>query len=692
MSQNCTHYTPFARNIIPVGARAIIALFFLIAAASVVAACKGTDKFPPLNPDPVPDAPPPCDFNTCASVGASCGPIGDGCSNRTIDCGSCPDGQTCGGDGPTFSCGSASACVPHDCGTATCGRISDGCGGLTDSCGTCPTGEVCGVVTANQCGVKPCTGLCLAQDACPAQPHTTITGTVTAPGHDETGVFGDPDPISGALVYIPNGAAGPPSYGVTAFPKGVTCDTCSSIVSGAPLVSTTTAVDGTFTLLDAPCGSDIPLVIQLGRWRRQIVVPAVACCAATALTNKQTHLPRDQHGEPGDLRSDIPLTAFSTGDVDTLHCVLRKMGVDDAEFTNPNGSGRIHLYTDNGARINASTPPATVLTNNSAELDKYDVAMFECTGERDPKTANPQSNLIKFANAGGRIFATHFSYVWLTNSNGNPSSNTGPKPFSQTAQWSVDQAAVDFSTAVVDVSPQSDPETQARRVSFAKWLELVGAADASGQIGVAQARHDFNSVSTEPATEQGTPAQLWMSSTDPDFEVPLTYSFDTPVSYNSPPTERCGRVLYNDFHVSDATSNGMTFPAECTNGPMTAQEKTLEFMIFDLATCTGPQPSDCAPRSCSEQGFDCGLAGDGCDDGATLFCGTCANGRFCGGAGPNRCGTGLCVPLTCESASFDCGIIGDGCGGSISCGDCAPESGDTCGGGGDPNKCGSIFQ
>jgi len=51
------------------------------------------------------------------------------------------------------------------------------------------------------------------------------------------------------------------------------------------------------------------------------------------------------------VRSDIPLMAVSTGDVDTLHCVLRKAGIADGEFTNPIGAGRVQLYRDTGAVI-----------------------------------------------------------------------------------------------------------------------------------------------------------------------------------------------------------------------------------------------------------------------------------------------------------------------------------------------------
>src|SRR5205823_12249549 len=105
-----------------------------------------------------------------------------------------------------------------------------------------------------------------------------------------------------------------------------------------------------------------------------------------------------------------------TGEVDTLHCVLRKIGVDDSEFTDPSGPGRIHFYQDNGAQISSSTPAASRLYDNAAELAKYDEALFECVGTEAPKSVPEQNIVIDYANAGGRVFATHFSYVWLTNS------------------------------------------------------------------------------------------------------------------------------------------------------------------------------------------------------------------------------------------------------------------------------------
>ncbi len=132
---------------------------------------------------PGPDAYVPCGATTCASLHATCGPIGDGCGG-VVDCGACPDPEVCGGSAQ-FTCSDRSV-VPRTCDEAgaNCGQVADGCGGLTQSCGTCPTGETCGIGSAaNQCATAPCTGLCLQQNACTNQTPTTITGTVTAPGH-----------------------------------------------------------------------------------------------------------------------------------------------------------------------------------------------------------------------------------------------------------------------------------------------------------------------------------------------------------------------------------------------------------------------------------------------------------------------------------------------------------------------------
>src|SRR5581483_308808 len=144
---------------------------------------------------------------------------------------------------------------------------------------------------------------------------------------------------------------------------------------------------------------NIPVVIQLGRWRRQVTfnVPA---CTTTAVGD--IHMPRNKS------EGDIPFTAISSGNVDAIECVLLKMGVDQAEFTNPGGGGRMEFYVGNGGQINGQTPAETALINNLATMKNYDQLFFPCWGFRANKTNQQQTNLISYTDSGGRAFATHY--------------------------------------------------------------------------------------------------------------------------------------------------------------------------------------------------------------------------------------------------------------------------------------------
>src|SRR6185369_10514001 len=106
---------------------------------------------------------------------------------------------------------------------------------------------------------------------------TTVSGTVYAPN----GTL----PLYNVIVYVPNSTPEP-------FKKGVTCDKCGALASGSPIVTALTDYKGNFKLDKVPVGTDIPLVIQLGKWRRQITIPSVKACETTPLTDKtKTRLP-----------------------------------------------------------------------------------------------------------------------------------------------------------------------------------------------------------------------------------------------------------------------------------------------------------------------------------------------------------------------------------------------------------------
>ena len=387
------------------------------------------------------------------------------------------------------------------------------------------------------------TGLCLQQVACPNGGTTTLTGTVYAPN----GV----DPLPDILVYVPNAP-------VDAFTPGVSCPVVGQPPSGSPVAGATTNFDGTFSIPNMPVGANIPLVIQTGRWRRQVVIPMVSACTSTTLTPDLSHMPRNQS------EGDIPKIAISTGSADSVECVLRKVGISDSEFTDPGGTGRINFYSSTGsagAQIDSATPTADALLATSAVLNQYDVLMLPCEGGPYIKPAQQLANVVSFANAGGRIYSSHYSYVWMFQN----------VPFNKVANWAPNEhSSIPNGIATVD---QSFSEGK----TLAEWLQLVNASTTLGQIPIQTLRQDMNGVVA--------PTQSYLTLNNATYNNPvMQFVFDTPVGQTG---GQCGRVLFNEYHVEApvGTPTGVGFPSECSSSTaMTAQEKLLEFSLFELTS------------------------------------------------------------------------------------------------------------
>jgi hypothetical protein len=394
-------------------------------------------------------------------------------------------------------------------------------------------------------------------------PITTISGTVYDPRTTASAL-----PLPNVLVYVTTAT-------VASLPAGVQCLTTSTPTG---VVSYTyTAVDGTFTLGNVPQNASYTLVIQAGKWRRQFSETV----AATPLTGLALHMPANHS------QGDIPMIAIATGSVDALECVLLDMGISPTEFTDDigtvNSGGHIHLYKGSGDSgvaggvvINASTPSETVLMNTQTTLNGYDVVMFPCQGNAYDQSATEQTNLLSYANAGGRVFATHYSYVWL-----DPASPYDSQ-FPPVANWNVNQA-----------DPSPDPGEATINTGFtdgatlAQWLFNSGASTTVGQVQLSTLRHDLSTVIA--------PTQSWATHNASGDIMQMT--FNTPVS--APAASQCGRVLFNEYHVYNASGsgqvynpslpNGQTF-AECSQQPhtMTPQEEMLEFALFDLSSFVTP--------------------------------------------------------------------------------------------------------
>ncbi len=559
------------------GLRSWVVFAFASAAAAIAACSSGP---PPLQ-DQDGSIKPPIGGNTCSTPHDGCPCSTDGaqvaCGTVVRQSGSyvtCSEGQrtctagkwgTCVGDQvyvKSFQSttlggfqtqdlqSNPTPCTDDPC-DPLCNNYVDNGNGLDAGNGLQPTDA--GGISLSQADGSQCQNLQCQLVACDAGTYTTITGRVVA---GTISTYGTPDPVPNVLVYIPNAALSP-------FAAGVQCNTsCNAEVSGSPIVETLTNYDGTFTLTNVPVGSNIPVVIQLGRWRREVqfTIPA---CATTPVGD--IHMPRNKNDSTPASAANIPFTAVSTGSVDALECVLLKMGVDQAEFTQPGGGGRIEIYDGNGANAGSGTPNEATLnptTLTTSPLDNYDQMLFPCWGGQYNKNSNQLANLLAYANAGGRVFATHYSYTWLY-TNG---------AFAGTGNWSVNANSWSSRTDTIDTS-------FAKGQTLASWMQLLGQLNISNsppELTITNPRQDLTSVNS--------PSVRWMY--DTSSGVPMHYTFDTPVSAS----QTCGRVVFSDFHVANSNSSGLTFPAECTAGAMSAQEKLLEFLLFDLASCGATLP------------------------------------------------------------------------------------------------------
>jgi hypothetical protein len=427
------------------------------------------------------------------------------------------------------------------------------------------------------------------------------------------------NPLYGVLVYIP---AKPDDIGSISRGLDKSCATCVQ-PAGKPISGAITGADGSFVIAKVPVGKKIPLVVQIGKWRRMTEIDVNNKCAENHITDKDlTRLPK--HQSDG-MKASLPQIAMLVGDADRLQCLFPRMGIDAREFTPPTGSGAIHMYNlppalqknqyqgkfDETVHGGATYPnAATMLWNRIDAMTKYDMILLACGGDAaasDPirVTPNPISdeakkNMLSYLRSGGRVFAEHYHWSWIKSF---PAKKSSPElsvasPFGvDVADWIPYGSSSNIATTPVLVE-SSFPKGQ----DFAKWLVSVGAAETLGTM-----TFDPSDDSTKPSArdESATSpsARRWIYQPD-DPENPAGPAANTHyLSFNVDNTGQvvdrldtsnknlCGRFVYTGLHVSTAASTAHamdgkgSFPSQCVAGDLSSYEKAIQFMMFDLASC-----------------------------------------------------------------------------------------------------------
>jgi hypothetical protein len=512
----------------------------------------------------------------------------------------------------------APACGSSESGTgpSTVGGADAGPGGAEGDGGAVilPTGGDSGTTTT-------CTGLQCDIHACQGGGSTTISGTVYDPAGN--------NPLYNVVVYVPNATP-------SALTTGASCDSCGSLYTGDPIAAAVTDATGKFTIKNAPDGATIPLVIQIGKWRKQTSVTNIGACKDNPIATKLT-LPSKQS------EGDIPNIAISTGGADSLECLLRRIGLDASEYgPGAGGSGRIHIFqgsaaAGSGIATAATTSPAApsssqALWSSLATLMPYDITILSCEGAETvdqsttpntaatPLSVSDQQNLSQYASAGGRVFASHFHYAWF---------NSGPFGAENLASWSPGANAIndssnnpfdptktnDFINANI-VTTFADGGTFPKGATLQTWLSTVSALNpaggtAPGELHITGAKHnaDLAGLASTPsqgwiAADQNAQTEVQHVAGGPDGGTATSVagateylSFNTPVDAgldDAGEPAYCGRVVYSDLHVGAASGDyngagaGGIVPSGCADNPLSPQEKALEFMLFDLSSCVTP--------------------------------------------------------------------------------------------------------
>ncbi len=452
------------------------------------------------------------------------------------------------------------------------------------------------VVNVPEAGVDGGTPQCIVDSGqcvdttCPGGVSTTISGVVYDPAGN--------NPLYGIVAYVPSTTPSP-------ITTGATCTSCNDLYTGNPIAYAVTDPTGKFTITGVPDGSNIPLVIQVGKWRMQYTIPNVTKCTdndTSTLLNAKLTLP-SKHTGTGPGVGDIPAIAISTGGADSLECLLVRIGVDESEYGGgPSGEGRIHIFTtDNplsgpGANTVPGAPTSsTALWAMDSQILPYDIVLLTCEGA-ETDDAVPQT-LYDYATKGGRVFASHFHYAWFTDSQ-----DAGTNPFpNDLAMWTPTAESYLSADGTIDaVIQQTLPGGGIfpRGVAMYQWLGNVGALQPNNELQILQARH--NAL----VTAADTPSLPWIvadQNADPANQTQY-FSFDTP--FGTPAGEQCGRVVYSDLHVGAASNDyggyqtvgpgtglinaDAIVPTGCTQGMLSDQEKALEFMLFDLSACVIP--------------------------------------------------------------------------------------------------------
>ncbi|CAN5780717.1 hypothetical protein BH09MYX1_BH09MYX1_21680 [soil metagenome] len=400
----------------------------------------------------------------------------------------------------------------------------------------------------------PCVGLKCQQVTC-SSGKTTVSGTVWDPAGR--------NPLYNVVVYVPNSTLDP-------IPHGPKCDSCGGAnISGSPVVTAITDPYGKFVLENVPVGTNIPLVIQAGKWRRKFTIGEVKQCVDNPMIDPSGTPPLAPLPVPRALKlprnkseGDMPLIAL-TGGCDPIHTLMQKIGIDPAEFTPGSGNGMVRVYSGKN-NYNGGVSGATdayAFYGNKTELFKYDIMINECECSPYPRDAigNGYANVAAYLNAGGRVFNSHYHLNFYGEQ------GKADAMLQNAANWTLWGGSYPYS------APYLIDTTFPKGKAMDQWVHNLkqGVTAWTPQVTTSPVGQLNTSNVGDIGLAKPGLSQRWIYPTSGNSTVYLSINMPT----NVPADQRCGRAVGSDIHVGNGSLTTMT-----------EQEAALEFMLFDLAS------------------------------------------------------------------------------------------------------------
>jgi hypothetical protein len=359
-------------------------------------------------------------------------------------------------------------------------------------------------------------------------------------------------PVPFAHVYVSSTTVDPP-------PAGAGCFRCAGSLSGEPASLATTDSQGRFQLLDVPPGEQLQLVVQTGKWQRTATVAGVVACRDNPVDEADVRLPsRSSEG-------NLPSIALVSGGEDTLECLLRKLGIDDSEFGYAGSIERVQLYSGRGGMTALSAPnegdgalaSATSLWSSLENLSAFDLVILgsETDENAADKSEAARAAVHQYVSNGGRVLLQHFQSYFV---------KAGPAELAGLASFGASGALAEPFVAEVDV-------TSPRGEAMADWLSVVGATEQPGQLSLSRAQTRIESVHA--------PAVRLLFSAEPT--TVQAFSVDLP---HADGKTSCGRLTATDV-LTAAGDTVADFPNGCSSTTLSAQEKALAYLLFDVGAC-----------------------------------------------------------------------------------------------------------